>query len=116
MASPNIELTVTLRVGPMTALNVRDLRLALSDVNAGPTTHLIVDLREMDEHNELSVYALLSERARSTSLADGNMTAVGPSRRLSHLLVATGIPVVRNPVEPHATARRQELCIGSCAA
>ena len=107
-----IELTVTLRVGPLTPVTVRDLRLALSDVKAGPATHPIVDLRETDDHNELSVCALLSERARSTIVADGSMTAVGPSRRLSHLLVATGIPVVRSPFERHATARRQELCFG----
>lgn len=112
MASPPIELTVTVRVGPLNPVDVRDLRLALSDVNAGPTTHLIVDVCEMDDHNELSVFALLAERARSTIVAEGSMTAVGPSRRLSHLLVATGIPIVRYPVEPHATARRQELCKG----
>lgn len=115
-STAEIGLVVTLRVCPLDETAVRALRAALLGCEAGPEFHLVVDLREADDRHEITLFALLSETARTTEIAHGNMTALGASRRLSRLLVATGVPVVREEQPPHATARKESIVVGTCAA
>jgi hypothetical protein len=116
MSRPTIEFIFTVRIHTMTARHVRDLRVALIGCVPGPTVLLVVDLRTMDDRHDITVYALLAEKARTSTLADGNMTAIGPSPRLRQLLVASGIPVAREALIPHQTARCEEISIGALAA
>lgn len=106
--------TTHLRVCSLSSPAVRRLREVLAACDAGPGHHLIVDLREMDDRHELSVFALLAETARVTASADGSMTALRPSARLAQLLTSVGVPITRT--EPAVVPGTTTIAVGSCVA
>lgn len=87
--------TIHLRVCPLSYPTVRRLREILAACDTGPGHHLVVDLREMDDRHELTVFALLAEAARVAASTNGSLTALRPSTRLAQLLTAVGVPVTR---------------------
>lgn len=57
--------------------------------------HVVVDLREMDDAHELTLFALLATKALAVADATGDITAVRPSLRLAHLLSTIGVTITR---------------------
>lgn len=106
--------TVHLRVCPLSYPAVRRMREILAACDSGPGHHLIVDLREMDDRHELTVFALLAEAARVTASADGSMTALRPSSRMAQLLLSVGVPVTRK--EPAVAPGTTMIDVGACVA
>jgi|GEM_PF-4910975 len=85
-----------LQIGSLDAGSTRDLRELLLDRGNEPGTHLIIDLRQMDDGHDMTLFALLSTKARSISQVLGRMTAVRPTQRLAHLLSTVGVHVTQD--------------------
>lgn len=88
-------LTVHLQVGVLDADSVRTLRTVLLDHGNEPKTHVIIDLRQAEDGHDMTLFALLSAKARSVGEALGSMTAVRPTQRLAHLLTTVGVHVTQ---------------------
>lgn len=85
-----------LQIGSLNAESTRALREILLDRGNEPGTHLIIDLRQMDDGHDMTLFALLSTKARSISEVLGRMTAVRPTQRLAHLLTTVGVHVTQD--------------------
>jgi hypothetical protein len=84
--------TLHLVIGDLDALSTGQLRGVLEREDM-PGGHVVVDLRQMDDSHELTLFALLAGKARAVAEVTGNVTAVHASQRLGHLLRSVGIHV-----------------------
>lgn len=104
--------TAHLQVGVLDADSVRALRAVLLDHGNEPKTHFIIDLRQADDGQDMTLFALLSAKARSVSEAMGSMTAVRPTQRLTHLFTTVGVHVTQELPAIAVAERVLELSIG----
>ncbi len=92
--------------------STRVLRELLFDCTDEPGTHLLADLSQMDDQHEMTLFALLAARARAATGVLGGITAVNPTQRLAHLLVAIGVTVTRELPALGALAHVEVINVG----
>jgi anti-anti-sigma regulatory factor len=83
------------QVGALDTRSTDQLRGLLLNCSRQPGSHVVVDLSQMDDSHELTLFALLAASARAATGAMGRVTAVGPTLRLAHLLGTVGVTVAR---------------------
>lgn len=112
--SPELTGEIHLRVGALDYAGVSRLRKILSDCATGPDVHLQVDLSQADPVHDMTLFALLGETAGPLLAAGGVTTVLGPSARLTHLLVAIGVSVSSIPI-PYVARGAHHLSVGAVA-
>ena len=108
LAPPTVLLTIG-SLGPSSTQVLRELLHARANE---PGTHFVVDLRQMDDGHDMTLFALLAAKARSVTDGLGRMTAVIPSRRLSHLLATVGVSISRELPSLGVLHRLDVLSVG----
>lgn len=109
--SPDIT-NVHLRIGGLDYTSISQLRQLLHSCPSGPDVHLVVDLTQAGEDHDMTLFALLAEKARPLRAAGGATTALRANSRLSNLLIAIGVTVSSRPLpQPPGTA--QHLTVGA---
>lgn len=85
--------TLHLKLGALDADSTRVLRGVLGRREV-PGAHVVVDLRQLDDSHDLTLFALLATKTRAVAESTGVLTVVQPSIRLGHLLRNVGVTVM----------------------